>query len=119
MPTEDKWYSIHIDKDGATIKEDAEYLGKGNYELYKIIGEKMGKVGVISIGPAGEYRMAAANISVKDPDGNVRSHGRGGGGAVMGSKKIKYITVDEKGGPGVTLNDPEKFKPRQGFSPRR
>ncbi len=110
MPKEDKWYSIHINKDGATIKEDAEYVGKGNYELYKSIGEKMGKVGVISIGPAGEFRMAAANISVKDPDGNVRSHGRGGGGAVMGSKKIKYITIDETGGPGVKLADPEKFK---------
>ncbi|MDD2319187.1 MAG: aldehyde ferredoxin oxidoreductase C-terminal domain-containing protein [Geobacteraceae bacterium] len=110
MPEKDTWYSIHIDKDGATIKEDVEYIGKGNYELYNIIGEKMGKVGVLSIGPAGEYKMAAANISVKDPDGNIRSHGRGGGGAVMGSKKIKYITVDDTGGPGITLADPEKFK---------
>lgn len=111
MPKEDKWYSIHIDKDGATIKEDHEYVGKGNYELYKIIGEKMGKnFGVLSIGPAGEFRMASANISVKDPDGNVRSHGRGGGGAVMGSKKIKYITVDDTGGPGVTIAEPDKFK---------
>ncbi len=110
MPEKDTWYSIHIDKDGAKIKEDVEYIGKGNYELYNIIGEKMGKVGVLSIGPAGEYKMAAANISVKDPDGNIRSHGRGGGGAVMGSKKIKYITVDDTGGPGITLADPEKFK---------
>lgn len=87
MPQEEKWYSIHINKDGATIKEDAEYLGKGNYELFKIISEKMGKnIGVLSIGPAGEFRMASANISVKDPDGNIRSHGRGGGGAVTGSK---------------------------------
>ncbi|MDD2321373.1 MAG: aldehyde ferredoxin oxidoreductase C-terminal domain-containing protein [Geobacteraceae bacterium] len=110
MPEKDTWYSIHIDKDGATIKEDTEYIGLGNYELYKIIGEKMGKVGILSIGPAGEFRMASANISVKDPDGNVRSHGRGGGGAVMGSKKIKYITVDDAGGPGVKLADPDKFK---------
>ena len=54
--------------------------------------------------------MAAANISVKDPDGNIRSHGRGGGGAVMGSKKVKYITIDDTGGPGVKIADPEKFK---------
>jgi aldehyde:ferredoxin oxidoreductase len=111
MPTKDTWYSIHINNAGATIKEDSEYLGKGNYELFNSIGEKMGKkVGVLAIGPAGEFKMAAANISVKDPDGNVRSHGRGGGGAVMGSKKIKYITVDDTGGPGVKLADPEKFK---------
>lgn len=111
MPKEDKWYSIHINNDGATVKEDAEYIGKGNYELFKIIGEKMGKkIGVLAVGPAGEFKMAAANISVKDPDGNIRSHGRGGGGAVMGSKKIKYITIDNTGGPGVTIADPEKFK---------
>jgi aldehyde:ferredoxin oxidoreductase len=47
---------------------------------------------------------------VKDPDGNIRSHGRGGGGAVMGSKKVKYITIDDTDGPGVKLADPEKFK---------
>jgi len=116
MPQDDKWYSIHINKDGVSIKEDSEYLGMGNYELFKIIGEKMGdKVGVLSIGPAGEFRMAAADISVKDPDGNVRSHGRGGAGAVMGSKKIKYITVDDTGGPGVTIADPDKFKEKARF----
>jgi aldehyde:ferredoxin oxidoreductase len=111
MPKEDKWYTIHVDKDGATLKEDTEYLGKGNYELFKAIGDKMGKkAGVLAIGPAGEFKMAAANISVKDPDGNIRSHGRGGGGAVMGSKKVKYITIDDTGGPGVKIADPEKFK---------
>jgi len=31
--------------------------------------------------------MTGANISVKDPDSHVRSLGRGGLGAVMGSKK--------------------------------
>jgi len=111
MPKEDKWYSIHVDKDGATIKEDSEFIGVGNYELIKTVSERLGKkIGILTIGPAGEFKMAAANISVKDPDGNIRSHGRGGGGAVMGSKKIKYITIDNTGGPGVTIADPEKFK---------
>jgi aldehyde:ferredoxin oxidoreductase len=111
IPKEDKWYSVHIDNDGATIKEDSEFIGKGNYELIKTVSERAGKkIGILTIGPAGEYKMAAANISVKDPDGNIRSHGRGGAGAVMGSKKIKYITIDPAGGPGVTIADPEKFK---------
>jgi aldehyde:ferredoxin oxidoreductase len=111
IPKEDKWYSIHINNDGATIKEDSEFIGKGNYELIKTVSERAGKkIGILTIGPAGEYKMAAANISVKDPDGNIRSHGRGGAGAVMGSKKIKYITIDPAGGPGVTIADPEKFK---------
>ncbi|MEA5114830.1 MAG: aldehyde ferredoxin oxidoreductase C-terminal domain-containing protein [Geobacteraceae bacterium] len=113
MPKDDKWYSIHINKDGATIKEDMEFVGNGmgNYELISKVSERLGKkTGVLVCGPAGEYKMACANISVKDPDGNIRSHGRGGGGAVMGSKKVKYITVDDTGGPGVTIADPEKFK---------
>ncbi len=110
-PKEDKWYSIHINKDGAGISEETEMIGKGNYEVVQTLSERLGKkIGVISIGPAGEFRMAAANISVKDPDCNIRSHGRGGGGAVMGAKKIKYITVDDTGGPGITYADPEKFK---------
>jgi aldehyde:ferredoxin oxidoreductase len=111
MPKDDKWYGIHIDKEGVTIREDSEFLGKGNYETIRAISERAGeKTGVIICGPAGEFRMAAANISVKDPDGNIRSHGRGGGGAVMGSKRIKYITVDDTGGAAPTIADPEKFK---------
>jgi aldehyde:ferredoxin oxidoreductase len=113
MPKEDTWYSIHINKDGAAIKEDMEFVGKGlgNYELIKTVSERLGKkIGILVCGPAGEYKMASANISVKDPDGNIRSHGRGGGGAVMGSKKVKYITIDDTGAPGVTIADPEKFK---------
>jgi aldehyde:ferredoxin oxidoreductase len=111
MPKEDKWYGIHIDKDGVTIKEDSEFLGWGNYEAIKTISERVGKkTGIIICGPAGEFKMAAANISVKDPDGNIRSHGRGGGGAVMGSKKIKYITIDDTGGSGPIIADPDKFR---------
>jgi aldehyde:ferredoxin oxidoreductase len=111
MPKEGKWYGIHIDKDGAAIKEDSEFLGKGNYEVIKTLSDRLGKkTGVIICGPAGEFKMASANISVKDPDGNIRSHGRGGGGAVMGSKKVKYITIDDTGGSGPSIADPDKFK---------
>ena len=40
MPKEDKWYSIHINNDGATIKEDSEFLGKGNYEVINTLERK-------------------------------------------------------------------------------
>jgi aldehyde:ferredoxin oxidoreductase len=111
QPKEDKWYSLHITKDGATISEHTELLGKGNFTVLNAVQEKLGKkVGVISLGPAGEWKMASANISIKDPDGKIRSLGRGGMGAVMGSKKIKFISIDDQGGPGVKLADPEKFR---------
>lgn len=111
LPEKDTLYSLHIDRNGVTIQEETELAGKGNYEVMQTLTKKHGDAtGVLSIGPAGEMRMAAANISVRDPEGNIRSHGRGGLGAVMGSKKIKHITIDPSNGPGVEIIDQEKFK---------
>ncbi len=111
QPQKDAWYSLAVTKDGVTIQEDSALVGKGNFAVVEAVQAKAGKkVGVLTIGPAGEMRMRAANISVMDPDGKLRSHGRGGLGAVMGSKKIKYIKVDPEGAPKVTIADPEKFK---------
>jgi aldehyde:ferredoxin oxidoreductase len=53
--------------------------------------------------------MIGANISVKDPDSHIRSLGRGGLGAVMGSKKIKFIALDPQDGK-VEIADAEAFK---------
>jgi aldehyde:ferredoxin oxidoreductase len=110
-PAEDKWYRLHVDKDGVTIHEETEVVGMQNFAVIAEMEKRFGdKVGVMSIGIPGEKRMAAANISVKDPDHKIRSHGRGGMGAVMGSKKIKCITVDGTGAGKVEIADPEKFK---------
>ncbi len=112
QPKEDKFYSLNVTVDGVTIAEETELVGKGNFAVIEALEAKFDKkVGVMTIGQAGEAKMTAANISVKDPDSKIRSHGRGGMGAVMGSKKLKYITVDAAGAPGVTVADPEKFKP--------
>ncbi|MDD2735422.1 MAG: aldehyde ferredoxin oxidoreductase C-terminal domain-containing protein [Desulfuromonadaceae bacterium] len=111
LPKGDTWYSLHVNKDGVSIAEETELIGKGNYAVVETLEQRLGKkVGILSIGPAGEMRMLAANISVKDKDSRLRSHGRGGLGAVMGSKKIKYISIDDSDAPGVSLADPERFK---------
>jgi aldehyde:ferredoxin oxidoreductase len=110
LPKEDKWYSLALTPDGVTIKEETELVGKGNFAVVETLAKRSAdKLGVITIGPAGEMRMGSANISIKDPDGGLRSCGRGGLGAVMGSKKIKFITIDPKGGK-VVIAYPEKFK---------
>lgn len=107
----DAWYSLHVSMDGVTIQEESELVGKGNFAVIESLEARLGKkTGILSIGPAGEMKMAAANISVKDPDSKIRSHGRGGLGAVMGSKKIKFISINDEGAPKVTIADPEKFK---------
>lgn len=111
IPKGDKWYTLHIHKDGVEIKEENELLGKGNYEIIHTLTARYGEnTGVITIGQAGEYKMSMANISVKDPKGHIRSAGRGGLGAVMGSKRIKFITLDDNDGAGITIQDKEKFK---------
>jgi len=112
MPPGDAWYNISVTKDGITIQEETALMGAGNFAVADGVRARYGdRVGVMSVGPVGEMRMALANISVRDPEGKLRSMGRGGLGAVMGSKRIKFIVIDDTGTPAaVPLHDPEKFK---------
>ncbi|TSK05330.1 MAG: aldehyde ferredoxin oxidoreductase [Geobacter sp.] len=110
-PKGDAWYNLAVGVNGVTISEEKELLGLGNFAVIDAVEARLGKkTGVLTIGPAGELKMTAANISVKDPDSKIRSHGRGGLGAVMGSKQIKFISIDGAGAPGVKIADPDKFK---------
>ena len=62
-----------------------------------------GDIGVISIGIAGENKVRfAACIS------NTRVYGRGGVGAVFGSKNLKAIAI--KGNKDISVNNPEAFE---------
>ena len=110
LPKDDKWYSLAVTTAGVTIQEETELIGKGNFEVVKVLGERLDpKLNIITIGQAGEMKLTGANISIKDPDGNLRSNGRGGLGAVMGSKKVKFITIDPGDGK-VEIAEPDKFK---------
>ncbi len=110
QPKADAWYSLAVTPAGVEISEEKELIGKGNYEVAQTLSKRFEtKRGVITIGPAGEMKMEAANISVMGPDGNLRSNGRGGLGAVMGAKRVKFISIDPQGGK-VAIADPEGFK---------
>ncbi|MBW2660053.1 MAG: aldehyde ferredoxin oxidoreductase [Deltaproteobacteria bacterium] len=110
LPGKNSWYNLALTPDSITINEETELIGKGNFAVLENLADRLeGKPAILTIGQAGEMKMCGANISVKDPDGNLRSSGRGGLGAVMGSKKIKFITIDPKGGK-VEITEPEKFK---------
>jgi len=72
-------------------------------------------VGIVSIGPAGEMKLSAASVAVTSTNGTPSRHaGRGGMGAVMGSKGLKAIVADDKESPGVTYHDKEAFKEAAG-----
>jgi aldehyde:ferredoxin oxidoreductase len=109
-PAGDSWYSLAVSPDGVMITIESELVGKGNFEVVNTVASRLsGKQGIITIGVAGEMKMTAANISIKDPEGHLRSAGRGGLGAVLGSKRVKFISIDPKNGK-VEIADPEKFK---------
>lgn len=105
-----KWYGLYVTAGGVRIEEESEVVGMGNFATIQALNRRFGdKVGVIAIGPAGEMQMRAANISLKDPDNHIRSQGRGGLGAVMGSKQVKFIAI-EPTDRKVEIADPEAFK---------
>ncbi|MBW2001515.1 MAG: aldehyde ferredoxin oxidoreductase [Deltaproteobacteria bacterium] len=112
MPKENQTYSIYIDPKGAQIIASPDLRGKMNYDLIATLQNKYGKeIGVISIGPAGEAKMAASTIAITDQDGRPSRHAaRGGLGAVMGSKGIKAVVINAKDTKSIKPLHKEKFK---------
>lgn len=91
---------VHIEEGGVELK-DASYLwGLDTEETQEKIEGRMGKM---VIGPAGENSVLYACIISQE-----RAAGRGGAGAVMGSKNVKAITA--KGTHKVPVAHPEKFQ---------
>lgn len=90
--------------DGKVEIRDASHLwGMDCKEVWEALkSETDPKVRVVAIGPAGERQSL---ISCPINDGH-RAPGRGGGGAVMGSKKLKAIAV--RGTQEIKVADPEK-----------
>jgi aldehyde:ferredoxin oxidoreductase len=111
-PKEKTLYKIFINKDGVEIKEDNSLSMLGNYDLVdKMKAEYGEKVHCISIGPVGEMKMSAASIAFTDMEQRPTRHaGRGGVGAVMGSKGVKAIVIDDAGTSARAPKDPDKFK---------
>ncbi len=111
-PAGDDLYKLVINKDGAKIEVDNSLKGLPNYDLVeKLKGQYGEKFTSMSIGPAGEMKMGAASIACTDMEQRPTRHcGRGGVGAVMGSKGIKAIILDDTGMSMRPPKDPEKFK---------
>ncbi len=110
LPKEDKWYGLQVTGEGVNIVEESEIIGKGNFEAMETLKARSEKkISVILTGPAGEMKLTAANISISDKDNGIRSSGRGGLGAVMGAKRVKYISIDPGDGK-VEIARPEDFR---------
>lgn len=108
VPNENEWYYIKITKDSCSLEPADEYVGMGTFEFCKEMLKLYPDCSVTCIGPAGEREYNIAGIATMDKEKKPnRYSGRGGLGAVMGSKKIKGIVVTEKG--SVDIANKENF----------
>lgn len=95
---------IYINDGKVEIRDASHLWGMDTKKVWEALKEETGepKVRVSAIGPAGERQSL---ISCPINDGH-RAPGRGGGGAVMGSKKLKAIVV--RGTKDILVAHPEK-----------
>ncbi len=108
IPEEDEWYYIRINKDNCSLEPAGEYKGMGTFEFCEKMLDKYPDCAVTCIGQAGERLYNIAGIATMDKEKKPnRYSGRGGLGAVMGSKKLKGIVVEEKG--TVEIKNKEKY----------
>ncbi|MFU8794820.1 MAG: aldehyde ferredoxin oxidoreductase family protein [Dethiobacteria bacterium] len=115
LPNDNKQWLLKVDINGGELVPADDLTGKGAYETGNLIWEKYGeKKAFVVNGPAGEKKMAMAGIAFNDPEGRAaRYAGRGGLGAVMGSKGLKAIVLDHEGAPGVKPANEELLKSGQ------
>ena len=97
---------VYINDGKTEIREASHVWGKGSFETHDALLEEVSepKARVLSIGLAGERGVLYACMI----DDQGRTPGRGGTGAVMGSKNLKAIVV--RGTRQIELADPEAFK---------
>ena len=99
---------LWIHEEGVEIRSAEHLLGKDIFETSEAIkDETNSKAQVAAIGPSGEAGSFLAGIMMGGHE--TRAAGRGGLGAVLGSKNVKAIAVD-KGKQKPQIKDPESLK---------
>ncbi|MCP4906947.1 MAG: hypothetical protein GY910_18390 [bacterium] len=91
-------YALDVTADGVTLKEVPDCKGMWNYALIEHLAKSYSaKASFVSIGPAGERMLRGASVACTDQDEvrrPARHAARGGLGAVMGAKGLKYVAVE-------------------------
>jgi aldehyde:ferredoxin oxidoreductase len=96
---------VWINDDKVQIRDAAHLWGKDTFETQKLIQQELGdpEIKVVCIGPAGENMVRFAALITE----YAGAAGRGGLGAVMGSKNVKAIAV--RGHKSVGIAKPDEF----------
>lgn len=95
---------LFLTDEGPELKDASDLWGKDVFETIAVLEKRHEKAKAAVIGPGGEKLVRYAAIM----NDNHRAAGRGGVGAVMGSKNLKAIVVH--GTKEVPQADPEKLK---------
>jgi aldehyde:ferredoxin oxidoreductase len=94
----EKRYGLVVNEEVAKVVPADEYKGMWNYaSCEKLLADQPQTASAISIGPAGELMLRGASIACTDQEkyrAPARHAARGGLGAVMGSKGLKWVLVD-------------------------
>jgi len=95
---------VHVREDGVTFEEVPDLAGAEVPTVTEYVEAEhdLGPENVVCIGPAGENLVRFACLMTSE----TRAFGRGGLGAVLGSKNVKAITFDGDARPDVEI-DPE------------
>jgi len=97
---------LYVNEDKVEIRDASKLWGKDIRETTQALTKELGKdITVAPIGPGAENLVRYAALCVCDGHGNA---GRMGGGAVMGSKKLKAIVL--KGNKAIDIKSPDKLK---------
>ncbi len=104
-----------LNADGGYFERMDDLAGLGAYKAAPRLLDRFGKhVGLSLIGPGGEMRLLSAGVLNLDKDHEPsRISGRGGLGAVMGSKRLKAVVIDASGGEKPPIADPGLFAAAQ------
>jgi len=112
-PRDNGLYKLYLSASEKVLSPAGELKGLGNYDTVNRLKEQYGdRVAFITIGQAGEFCLSAASVAVTDMELRPTRHaGRGGLGAVMGSKGLKAIIIDTgKRSQPRPLKDPTRFR---------
>lgn len=109
---EEASYVLKVSAAGMSIQDMPDLKGLNTYDTVAKLKKKFGsKIAIGCIGTAGENRMASACVGFTDMEGApTRQAGRGGLGAVMGSKGIKAVIADDCGTQNVKCVDEVAFR---------
>ena len=97
----DARFGLEVDEDGARVIKADDLKGLRTYATCERLAERYSeKASFICCGPAGEHRLAGASVACTDQDNRypARQASRGGMGAVMGAKGLKFVAIE----PGRT-----------------